>query len=178
MSIILSIDPSTTNIGLAISEVDIDNNFTPLIAFTVDLTSMAMVKYGQTLVQSHGMFYARIRCIGDVIGKLLRTYNPDYVSIESSYMGKFAAAFEALVQCITSIKQALYDYSPTLTFTSITPSEIKTHVGVKGNSGDKNLMTEGVRPLLVNSDVNIDHIDEHAIDAIAGGYAFYSIYVK
>lgn len=174
MSLVFSIDPGTTMIGFALSEIDTGNRFTPVDARSVDLEAMAKAKYGFSLQETHGVFYSRIRCVYDAVTSILNNYNPDYLVIESSFMGKFAAAFDALVQCISAIKQAYYDYCPTRAVNMITPSEIKTYVGVSGRSGDKDLMYHGVKPLLVNTGINIDQLDQHAIDAVAGGYAFYS----
>lgn len=178
MSVVFSIDPGTTMIGFALNEIGIDNSFKPIDARSVDLIAMANAKYGKSVVDTHGLFYARIRCIYDAVTKILEDFNPDYLVVESSYMGSFASAFDSLVQCITTIKHAYYDYCPTRSIELITPSEIKTYVGVSGRSGDKDLMYQGVKPLLVNSAVDIDQLDQHAIDAVAGGYAFYTRLLK
>jgi hypothetical protein len=59
-----------------------------------------------------------------------------------------------------------------MNFDTIDPSTIKKSIGVKGNSGDKELMREAVRKITNNS-VPVDIMDEHSIDSIAIGYAWY-----
>ena len=51
---------------------------------------------------------------------------------------------------------------------------MKKNIGVKGNSGDKDLMTTAVlnNPnIIFNDDIDTESLSEHAIDAIAIGYS-------
>lgn len=99
------------------------------------------------------------------------------VASECPYMGRFPQAYAALTECLTSIRSAVHDYDPTLVLHEIDPATVKMNVNVNGKSGDKQLMTNAVTELIktgriLNTGlVNIGLLDEHAIDAIAVGYA-------
>ena len=87
-------------------------------------------------------------------------------------MERTVKAFAALTECMHSMRNAMYSQNPNRVFHTIDPSTIKKSVGVSGKSGDKELMRKAVQGI-AGSMVNVDWLDEHAIDSIAVGYSWY-----
>ena len=78
------------------------------------------------------------------------------------------------MEVLSEIRNACRRYSPYKTLHLIDPPSVKLAVNAKGQKG-KEPVKDGVRSipeLLDNLDVQIDTLDEHAIDATAVAYAF------
>lgn len=173
MFIYLSIDPGTNSLGITINGVDFRTKEKQVLhSTTVHIDKLAEIKYGDTIVLTHGLRYAKVHCCYEVVLKFLIDWNIQAVVSESPYMGRFPQAFGALVECVQAMRNAVFQYNPYLTFNTIDPATIKKSLGVKGNSGDKNAMTVAVGNML-NGSYDIQYLDEHAIDSIAVGHAWY-----
>lgn len=170
--IYLSIDPGTTMLGTTINAITMDNQWVVLHSCTTNIGLVVRHSFPTELIEIHGeRFFKNMTC-GNVVNKMATDWLVNSVVSESPYMGRFALAFAALTECMHSIRNALYQVDPNRLLHTIDPSSIKKCVGVSGKSGDKNLMRNAVSTL-AGSMVNIDYLDEHAIDSIAVGYAWY-----
>ena len=176
MFIYLSIDPGA-NLGITVNQIDDYGNKNILHSTTVDLTKYAELKYGEDIIPLHGLRRAKALACSDSILSFIRAWNPILVVSESPYMGKFPAAFSALVECLTAIQNAMYSYDRMMPFIVIDPATIKKAVGSKGNSGNKDIMRTVVSPLLDNHFIQSYWLDEHGIDSIAVGEAYYRLYI-
>lgn len=111
---------------------------------------------------------ARLNVIERALTLEFFKYEPVLVASESPFLGRFPAAFAALVECVTVERRALRAYDSNKRMCMLTPTTVKVGAGVAHNSNDK----EDMRDALDNiedvdlSDVDISSLDEHAIDAI------------
>lgn len=170
---ILAIDPGTNALGVAVLDVDIDTHIvTVKHATTIDVSKLCQ-HYPQ-LIAIHGERVSKLHAVEVSLYRLFRAWRPDEIVSESPYMGRFPQAFAALIECISSIRRAIMEYNRALPFPTIDPASVKKSVGVSGKNGDKEAMKTAIQ---IQSDLvfelNVDDLDEHAIDAIAVGYAFY-----
>lgn len=169
----MSIDPGTNSLGIAINGIDLQTGEKKVLhSTTTNIDRLVEWMYGETVIPIHGLRYAKVLCCQEVIFKFLVSWNIQAVVSESPYMGRFPQAFSALVECMQAMRMAAYRYNPNMPFNVIDPSTVKMVLGVKGNSGDKSLMTSAVTRV-VGDHHDVQYLDEHAIDAIAVGHAFF-----
>lgn len=170
--IYMSIDPGTSMLGTTINAITLDDQWVVLHTTTTNVKALVQHYFSAHQLDLHGERFFKSRLCGQVIFKFAEHWNVNRIISESPYMGKFAQAFSALTECLSSIRNAAYENSHEYPLETIDPATIKNHVGVKGNSGDKEKMREAVRAL-VGRYIDVDTLDEHAIDSIAVGYTWY-----
>lgn len=169
----LSIDPGSNSLGLTINAVDFSTRQkTILHSTTVHIDRLAQLLYGDSLVLTHGLRFAKMQVCRSAIFKMACDWEIQAVVSESPYMGRFPQAFSALVECVQSMQLGIMDYNPLLPFNMIDPATVKKAMGVKGNSGDKNAMRNAAA-LILPAGFDLDVFDEHAIDSMCVGHAFY-----
>lgn len=170
---IAGFDPGSTNLGFSLAENALDgSNSVIRVAHTVKLkdTALGYASIGEL----HGSRVVRLMLMYDTVLNLLRTHRPHAVVIESNYLGKFATSFAALVECVITIRNAVYAYDPFMKLYLVDPTTVKTNTGMKKVKGtDK----EDVRRHLkqcedLEWDVDIDSLDEHSVDASAIVYYY------
>jgi Holliday junction resolvasome RuvABC endonuclease subunit len=173
----LFIDPGLNNTGVAIYTVDSEtSNITTIDAFTIECdnshieTGMDPEAFSERFIKLHKLTIA--------IQRVMMTYNPSVVVCESPFFNRFRpTAYSALVQVIHVLQEAIYYFNPNIGFSTLEPLLIKKHVGagmMKGKLDVKKVVSENsfIMSRLVR---DIDTLDEHAIDAIAIGYAYIRI---
>ena len=143
--LILGIDPSLCNTGLAILD-----------------TANKKILYTRTIrTISSEPIEDRLHHIYGHIRQLIKTIPIDHVAIETQYMGKYASVLKiamAYAVCITACRDA------SVPITHYTPRCIKKNTTGLGNA-DKLMIINAVK-LLYDVD-GIDGIDSHVADAIA-----------
>ncbi len=169
--IYLSIDPGNM-LGTTINAITPDNQWCVLHTHTTNVNALIYHKFPRELIELQGERLFREIVTTEIVQKFATDWGVNIVVSESPYMGRFPQAFATLTECMVAIRKACYNYNAYMNFDTIDPSTIKKSVGVKGNSGDKELMREAVRKITNNS-VPVDIMDEHSIDSIAIGYAWY-----
>lgn len=169
---VLAIDPGTTTMGISQLEWGFGTNrYKVNTAFTLRTVNPKWDSPYFSMGELHGNRTARIIHLADELRKTVFHYRPHVVITETPYMGKFAEAFEALVETLWMIRSVMGEYDPHLPLYGIDPTTAKKAVGVTIRRGmDK----EDVRQaLLARQDVDwgIDPktLDEHSIDATAVG---------
>lgn len=169
---VIGIDPGTDTLGVSVLDVDLLSARVSLIdAFT--LRGSANMKSYPMLMDVHGDRYAKVYSHFETIKNIFWFFHPHSVICESPYMGKFATAFEALVECKMMIRRALVEYDATKPLHLIDPPSAKIAVGAPGKGGDKNTVRDAIIRLtnLDNpNNIEIILLDEHSTDAIAVGY--------
>lgn len=169
----LSIDPGSNSLGLTINAVNFaTRQKTILHSTTVHIDKLAQLHYGDSLVLTHGLRFAKMQVCRSAVFKMACDWEIQAVVSESPYMGRFPQAFGALVECIQAMQNGIMDYNTLLPFNMIDPATVKKAMGVKGNSGDKNAMRSAITSILP-AGWNIDYFDEHAIDSMGVGHAFF-----
>lgn len=168
---ILSIDPGTYYTGVAIMDLNHLGEINIRFVETIDSGHLSL-NMGD-VVYVHGDRFARILAITHQITNIINQYQPNVVVSESPYMGRFPAAYGALVEVLSMIRLTIYHHNPSMGFLTIEPSAVKQAFNVKGTSGDKNLMYLSLLKLNLVFDTYLHQrkFDEHSIDAIAVGYA-------
>lgn len=165
---LIGIDPGT-NLGVATLDLDLKTNSLYLIDVnTFDGTKLA--REYTSITEVHGHRAARnIAHENNLVGYFYYM-EPHYILSESPYMGRFPQAFASLTECIMSIRRAVLRYDPIMPLLLVDPPTVKTSLGVRGKSSDKEEMKRALLNLssLINvSGYDISYLDEHGIDAIA-----------
>jgi len=167
---ILALDPGSSHCGVSIILDNLDGSKLVIAdSFTVHLkdSNPHYAEFGDL----HGNRVVRLMQLGDAVLDLLRTHRPHAVIVEANYLGRFATAFAALVECVAMVRSAAYTYDPFMPLYSVDPSSAKINIGIARVKGtDK----EDVRIAIRKSTnlewiVNLDELDEHAVDACAIG---------
>lgn len=112
--------------------------------------------------------------IKDSIKQLLSYWQPVHLSCESPFYNRLRpAAYGPLVESVMAVKLACYEFNPSLKFDTLEPSVIKKTVGAGYISG-KDMVKKAVmdnQTLQAKTTVNLNLLDEHAIDALAVAYS-------
>lgn len=169
----ISIDPGTNCLGIAISMLDVTTGKMTLEeAYTVDIKTVAKL-YASHIEAYYGDRAAKLYAVEYLMFNLVRAWQPAIVASEGPYLGKFPQAYAALVECLSAIQRGCRNYSQSLPVKVFDPATVKKSLGVPGNSGDKALIANAIAntPRIDTSNVNLFILDEHSTDAIAVGHA-------
>lgn len=170
---VIGLDPGSSNLGFSLVENTLDGTpSTVKESYTVKLKD---TKFGYSSIgEQHGSRVVRLMIMHDEVLNLLRTHRPHSVVIESNYLGKFATSFAALVECVFIIRQAVYAYDPFMQLYLVDPTTVKINTGMKKVKGtDKEDVRRHLRACeSLEWDVDIDTLDEHAVDASAIAYYY------
>lgn len=175
---IVCVDPGI-NLGVSCLEVDVTTKqITTLDTHTLSLNDIANAHYSE-MVESQGLVVTRIVVIEDALKKYASFWLPDFIVHETAFsahgrrFGGSIESFASLRENILGIKLAACRYDPTLPVIAVNPSTVKYCV-VGEKSDDKNQMKLGLlsKTDLDLSSVNVDELDQHAIDSIGIGYTF------
>ncbi|MNB83827.1 hypothetical protein D3C87_1051330 [compost metagenome] len=167
---ILSLDPGSSHLGVAIlhdlldgSDVTIEDSFTVHLKDTCP-------EYSE-LGDLHGNRVIRLMQLGDAVLNLVRTHRPHAVIVEANYLGRFATAFAALVECVAMVRSAVYMYDPFMPLYQVDPSTAKINAGMERIKGtDKEDVRRAMRKRKgIVWNVNLEELDEHSVDACAIG---------
>lgn len=181
----IAIDPGTDTLGVAVFELLLDGS--PLLVEVVDAWTL---KAGQgvrldpayqQLEQTHTGRFARLSWLHHRLREILEEYQPHDLCSESPFMMRSKGhAFEALVECMNTVKSVWYEYNHVQPLATVSPFEAKKAVGLKKMSSDKEAVVDCIRertmeerPELTVEHRLLDTLDEHATDAIAVGFAYY-----
>jgi Holliday junction resolvasome RuvABC endonuclease subunit len=170
---IVGIDPGTDTLGAAWLEVDLVRKAIILIeAHTFDGTRMA--KRYSWISPLHGDRTARLMAHEENLYLFFEYVKPHVVASEAPYMRKFPQAFQALVECMTFIRRALFRYDEYIVLEPVDPPTAKMAVGMtikKGSTKDDVKRAVLALKTLENPmGIDLEQLDEHSIDAIAVGY--------
>lgn len=185
------IDPGTDTLGYAIVTLNIDT-------LEIELEKVATFEAAKATRKLPDLSYllgprtVRLRWHTENLLERFQEDLPHTVTVESPFLGRFATAFEALIECRTAIRKAILEYREGVVMELIDPISVKKAVGAlpppvktKGKKRKKRKKTgkskeEIKQALLKIKDVNwngvdIALLDEHSIDAIA--VALYRVYI-
>lgn len=172
---VFSIDPGTNTLGVAVLDIDmVKDCITVQHAATLHIGKMSN-NYPQ-IAAIHGDRVTKLYVVEKALVRMFISWMPDAITSEAPYMGAFPQAYAALVECVSAIRRAVIKFDRSMPFPTFDPATVKKSVGVSGKSGDKSAMNHAVLHipnLVFNGQVVVADLDEHAIDAIAVGYAYY-----
>lgn len=165
---IIGIDPGSDTLGIAFMELNLLEGKLHLVKVET-LQGHRNARIDPEYAKIHGDRAARLRSHYRILIKVFESYRPHVVISEAPFMARHAAAYAALVECVTYIRFALGIYDRELPLDVIDPPTVKKTVGAMGNA-DK----EQVRAALLKmrvfdnpNEINMEALDEHSIDAIA-----------
>jgi Holliday junction resolvasome RuvABC endonuclease subunit len=168
---VMGIDPGTDTLGTAIIDIDLEKR-TMVVAGAETQFGAKMANNFRPFAEVWGERAAKLRAHEENLYEVLYAWQPHSVIIESPFMGRFPQAAFALVECVVSIKRAVYRYNRMMTGPMIDPVSAKKAAGIVGSV--KKLGKEAVRQHLKRipylqyaPGVNLDALDEHSVDAIA-----------
>lgn len=167
--IVLSIDPGTNKCGFSILSLNLTTGKRKVVASTT-FYATDYLRGNKELVDMHGEKDIRNRGYIETFRKWCEAWRPEIIVIEDAFLSRFPAAFAALREQTQLFRIAAYDRDPYQSILMLEPSRVKRHMGVKG--GDKNLMLKALhrrKDVSYSDDIDIDILDEHAIDSICIG---------
>lgn len=171
---IFGIDPSVDNLGIAVLDVDINQDHIAIIHGKT-LYSAHLISTIPGIVDRFGDRAAKVHAYRLALSDYFKYYRPDVVIYESPFLGRFPNSFEALVQCKTAITEAAIDYDSELILTWIPPANAKMCIGVNPHSSDKQEIRNAIDNL-ENLSIQCPYqalYTEHTYDAIAVAYSVY-----
>lgn len=169
---IISIDPGSNMCGFSVIRYNFESKKYHIeFCDTLNGQQIANNYYDKTERESIGDRLTRNLSYGRKLTIMLNQFKPSAVISESPFMGRFAKAFEALVEQVTMFKATVYNFDRSLEFSFLSPTEVKKGMDTKGNSKDKTLMKEALlkRTDIVWHDIDPLTLDEHSVDATCVG---------
>lgn len=172
---VLAIDPGT-NMGITVVTISMaDKHMYVKDSFTLTMdeaTRANLIHREEVLTRRHSIRdYLQHK-----LTRLLDRYDIDHVIYEAAYNSRSLVAYDSLVFYGNTISDVCHYYDFDLTYESITPSQVKTNIGVKGNSGDKEAIRNAVArcaDIELPQWLHLEDLTEHAVDAIAIAYVAY-----
>lgn len=167
---LISIDPGTETVGVALFEVNQMTNTKTLIeAFTIQGSLVSYREEAEYLYASNREH--RLQGILNTLYSYFLQSMPHVVVVEDNYLRHSPKSFKALIEAVSAIRQAVLWYLPTCLFYTVTPMQAKSVVNATKKASDKNLVRIGV---LAYSSLQaapglVESLDEHSIDAVAIG---------
>lgn len=174
---LLSIDPGSFFAGISISEIDeAKKEMVVIDSHTLDLDRVLRLQYPDLYLNQPDRV-RRLRALYESVLHYLNTWRPVAVCCEGPYFRRRPLPFAVLVECVTTIRAALFEYDPDLVLTIVDPATVKKTLGVKGNSGDKDLIKKAL-PKQVDLKIipNLKLMSEHACDSVGVGYYYFKKY--
>jgi len=175
-SVILSIDPGTTNTGVALLSYEETIGITVLHVETIYTpTLLPLYKDVEYL---YGLRHAKITIICERIRQLIQIYNPYEVVCEDTYYSPDTPQAKfALMELISALRSMIYTQFYSLPLMLVEASFVKRSLSIKGNSSNKDLIKQTLYnlPLLYGVGITVSLCDEHGCDAIAIGYSRLSL---
>ena len=172
---VLSIDPGSRK-GLGICIATIKDNL-----MVVDHAATLDILYICKLHERPDDLSNRLHVLRKTLLKLCLDWDVQAIVAEDCYFSGMPQAYKALVSVllgIESVSESLFGIGSLI---KITASKVKTAVAVSGKSGDKCLVKTALldiasrnQTLVLPTKAYYDLLDEHAIDAIAIGYALHA----
>lgn len=169
---IVSFDPGTDTFGAAEIAIDLSSRQVSLEGAHLFRGSQLQREF-PVAARFHGDLFARLLGHEENLLGFLHYAQPHVIVTETPYMGRFAASYGALSKLLHTIHRACWRYDQFMSLRHVDPSTVKKYMGVKGTSGDKNLMTRALlskTDLLNPNGIDIAELDEHRVDAICIGY--------
>lgn len=170
---IISIDPGTTNIGIAIIIFNpYDFKIISIEAFTIKADKLPSAEW---LGDLHGERVKRLHSLKKMLDKIFKENKPNSIACESPYINmRQPAAYGALVEAVCTIRNSVIEYDSYMGLNFIEPSNVKKSVNA-GWISDKNAVRDALLKIDELTSVitpSVLLLDEHSIDAVCVGYAW------
>lgn len=177
---IVGIDPGTNMLGFAVLRFD----FKTLEILSVQgesFKSERMIEEDCLIAHSHNERIAKIYAQRDNLVQQLNHYRPFVVACENPFINRFRPnAYGPLVEILFAIRTAVIEYSKFVDFVTYEPSVIKKSVGAGAVCGKEEVKTAILlnKELSPNEFTSLEHLDEHALDAVGVAYTHFTRFRK
>ena len=170
---IVAIDPGINSMGIACIEIASDYKSAAVVdAYTAKINRLLKRHRIDECLQ-FGEHHAKLMLVKDTVLKYCMNWRPLTVCVEHPYLHHSPTTFSTLTECILMVRHGVMAYDQCCSFSTFRPSVVKNAVGVDGGSSDKEDMRKAVlKKGNLFLDVNLDYLDDHAIDAIAVGCSY------
>lgn len=166
---VVAFDPGGDTTGVAVLTID------PYTAevFSADAWTLRTSKikaFGGYSPDSHTERECKLRNLSLEVCSILEIARPWAVGCEAPFFNRLMpSAYGSLTEVVTIIQSACMGFNPYTRFELLSPQSVKKSVGVAGKKG-KDVMRDAVladTPMSSKLLVDINTLDEHAIDALA-----------
>ena len=168
----IGFDPGTTYTGVSISNFS-RNPYHMDVIHGVTLRLDKLAKMGDAYPDISKMY--RMLELQQRLKLLYWTWLPSFGFSEAPYLDHFPGTFAALTECVTLMRNTLYECDRGLKLELIDPMTVKKYVGASGREArkNKNIVRECLKKKLpgLTISIDLDKLDEHAIDSIAVQYS-------
>jgi Holliday junction resolvasome RuvABC endonuclease subunit len=175
----LSIDPGTNYLG--VSRYVLKWPTTQIEAVYATTYRVDHLEHDYVDETSYTERFGKIAKLQKVFDDLLKQFDPIVVISEAPFYNRLRpSAFAPLVELIQTLRWTNFLHNPYVGFHTVEPIVVKKSLGAN-YLADKLQMRQALadhqvlNPLMKNC---VDQLDEHAIDAIAVGWAYYSWYYQ
>lgn len=170
----IAIDPGLNNTGIAIFYVKVN----PFEILSITASTLR----ADRLLDDTGLddedFTERLHKrykMGNALKRILEETNPCVVVSESPFFDRRKpGSFAVLTEVLTTLFDTVVNYNPLIRFSTVEPLLVKKVLGVAGQKG-KEVVREAMskETLLIQAlSSPLEHLDEHAVDAIGVGYTY------
>jgi len=189
---VLAIDPGTDTLGCVVVEVDLATHH-PHLIYAETVTAHQHIKHRQALVAAHGERFVRLLVLQDYIRAVTKMYRPHVAGVETPYLGRNPSTYASLSEAFFAIRQGMASADDSLVMHGIKPMQGKEAVGAATPEGTKKRKRRGkvvetkvhvketvqqavlkrvaAGVLTADAHIDVEALDEHAIDAIAVCFA-------
>lgn len=161
---LISIDPGT-NVGISIYGIDgYDLSIKSIETYVLPLENFIPLSTSDKLT-------AKLGYLQSVIQTLAERYNPLVIAVEEAFLNmKFPLAVIQLSQYLGIILNTFKSYNPTVKVFKYAPRYIKRLVNAGGGADKDGMMIALLAIPELSTRLNLNHLCEHEIDALAIGY--------
>lgn len=177
---IVGIDPGTNFLGFCALDINL-RDVSVVQHFACSFQSDKMLDPDSFVSICHNERIAKIFAQKNNLLKRLRYHRPFVVTCENPFINRFRPnAYGPLVEVLFAIRCAVTEYNPAVKFLTYEPSIVKKTVGAGAICGkdEIKLVVRKIQELREHSTVNMDEMDEHAVDATAVAYTHLLKYRK
>ena len=168
---IVSLDPASDSLGCAVLTVDAVS-FEIVSTEATTFRGSKLARQLEWVLQLHGERIARIAAHEKNLLRIFKELQPFDIVSEAPFMGRFPAAYGALVEVICAIRRAVACYDQWKELNLIDPPTVKLSVGAEvrgGKDSVRNAILGMADKIRYAGTVPLEMLDEHSIDAIAVG---------
>lgn len=167
---LVSVDPSTTNMGIAVIDVNIveEEKFKLVHVGTifgdkVDYHDKPNYDERPAMKRSYGLAKA--------YKDILEIFEPNVAIVEDNFLGRSADTYKQLITAVCLLRQATKEYDPRMYLMNILPNIAKAVVDANFKGTQKEDVLHGLEkyPHLDFNGFDLSLLDDHSTDAIAIG---------
>lgn len=170
---VLGIDPSTTNMGVSICDINLHKQEEKIKLIYSNTIFGEQVKFDipkQFDDTSTGTgVLARSYGLSRALKELLNIYEPNVAICEDNFLSMSAGTFKQLIQAVGLMREACNNANSPLHLSYVLPNLAKGTVGANFGGTQKEDVKKGViaYPNLDNNGTDLNLLDEHSIDSLA-----------